>query len=135
MLLNHAIGAGWGTEGFYISFNADLSNPAGWSEPQRLPIEPDGPAQAYPQVIGLDNDSTDTKAGQLVRLFLSGESRWELIFGQPMAIPARPADKPNYIPQRDGISQSYSFIQPASATAGSVAPARIDKAVATRPRR
>ena len=104
MLLNHAVGADWGTEGFYISFNPDISNPAGWSAPQRLPLEPDSPAQAYPQIIGLDRDSTDTRGGAIVRLFLEGQSRWQLIFGPSLAIPSRQVESPGaraLLPQRN----------------------------------
>lgn len=89
MLLNHAIGAAWGTEGFYISFNPDISNPDGWSEPERLPVEPDSPFQAYPQIFGIEADGTDKLARQTARLFLQGVSNWEIVFEQPLAKPFR----------------------------------------------
>jgi hypothetical protein len=104
MLLNRAVNEDWGTEGIYISFNSDLNNPAGWSVPQRLPLEMDSPLQAYPQVIGLESDGTDRVAGQVARFFLSGQSYWEIVFGPLLPIPAResgdPKDRDRY-PKRD----------------------------------
>lgn len=93
MLLNHAVNAEWGTEGIYISFNPDLSNPQRWSAPQRLPLEMESPYLAYPQVIGLEAEGTDKVAGQVARLFLWGQSYWEIVFEQPLAIPTRPIVK------------------------------------------
>lgn len=89
MLLNHAIGAAWGTEGFYISFNPNIEDPNGWSQPQRLPVEPDSPLQAYPQIFGIEEDGTDKLARQTARLFLQGTSNWEIVFWQPLIRPAR----------------------------------------------
>jgi hypothetical protein len=92
MLLNHAVNTRWETEGFYMCFNPDLSNPGGWSPPERLPIELTSPAQAYPQVIGLDPGDTDKRVGRIARLFVSGQSFWEIQFGEPFAKPARRAN-------------------------------------------
>jgi hypothetical protein len=89
MLLNHAIGASWATEGFYISFNPDIENPEGWSTPQRLPVEPDSPLQAYPQIFGIEEDGTDRLARQVGRLFLQGLSKYEIVFWQPLVKPER----------------------------------------------
>ncbi len=89
MLLNHAIGAAWGTEGFYISFNPNIENPNGWSAPQRLPVEPDSPLQAYPQIFGIETDGTDKLARQVGRLFLQGVSKQEIVFWRPLVKPAR----------------------------------------------
>ena len=89
MLLNHAIGASWATEGFYISFNPDIENPEGWSIPQRLPVEPDSPFQAYPQIFGIEEDGTDRLARQVGRLFLQGLSKYEIVFWQPLVKPER----------------------------------------------
>jgi hypothetical protein len=107
MLLNRAVDTDWGTEGIYISFNADIGNPSGWSAPQRLPMEMDSPLLAYPQVIGLEADGTDKSAGQVARLFLSGQSNWEIVFGPSFSIPDRPLGNPGdrgRYPQR-GSSQ------------------------------
>jgi hypothetical protein len=89
MLLNHAVGAAWSTEGFYISFNPDIENPDGWSAPQRLPVEPDSPLQAYPQIFGIEEDGTDKRARQVGRLFLQGVSKHEIVFWQPVPKPPR----------------------------------------------
>ncbi|MBL8189178.1 MAG: hypothetical protein JNK38_14315 [Acidobacteria bacterium] len=91
MLLNHALGAAWSTEGFYISFNPDIENPSGWSAPQRLPVEPDSPLQAYPQIFGIEEDGTDKLARQVGRLFLQGASKHEIVFWQPVPKPQRQA--------------------------------------------
>ncbi len=78
MLLNHASDRNWTQEGIYISYNADLANPAGWSAPERLPLY--GQLGWYPQVIGTDPGETDKLAGQTPRLFLSGQSVREIAF-------------------------------------------------------
>jgi hypothetical protein len=100
MLLNRASNPEWAAEGIYISFNRDLSNPNGWSAPQRLPLEMDSPALAYPQVIGLEANGTDKIAGQVARLFLLGQSNWEIVFGDLLQAPARQ-------PNSSGGNQSY----------------------------
>ncbi len=81
LLLNRAVDARWKQEGVYVSFNPDLSNPAGWSPPEK--ILGDLPADGwYPQVVGLDAKAreTDKLAGRVARLFVRGESRWEIEF-------------------------------------------------------
>lgn len=69
---------GWPTEGTYISYNPDLSNPAGWTVPEKILEAPE--AWWYPQVIGLEIGASDREAGQVARFYISGESRWELVF-------------------------------------------------------
>jgi hypothetical protein len=77
MLLNRACcEAGWPQEGVYISFNPDLSNPAGWSKPERI-IERAG---WYPMVAGLEPGDTDKLAGRGARLFMGADSKYELHF-------------------------------------------------------
>ena len=77
MLLNRACCApGWPAEGIYVSFNADPSNPAGWSEPERL-VEGGG---WYPVAVGLEEGDTDKEAGARARFFMGSDSHWELIF-------------------------------------------------------
>lgn len=101
MLLNRASDPQWAAEGVYISFNRDLSNPDGWSAPQRLPLEMDSPAQAYPQVIGLEANGTDKLAGKVSRFFLLGQSSWELVFEAGAPAPSRQPGSPgNQPPQR-----------------------------------
>ena len=104
VLLNRTTGKDWTPEGFYISFNSDLSDPNGWSVPRALEAPRDAtpllfrppslvaqfdiPGNAdwddwgpwYPQVMGIDPEKreTDKKAGRVARLFIHGESRWEI---------------------------------------------------------
>lgn len=81
ILLNRAIDSRWKQEGTYISFNPDLANPAGWSVPQKI-LNSTGDDRWYPQVLGTDKSKreTDKLAGKTARLFIRGESRWELEF-------------------------------------------------------
>lgn len=67
----------WPGEGIYISFNPDLSNPAGWSSPERILERP--PAY-YPQVLGTGPGETDSIAGETARLYIQGVSEWEIVF-------------------------------------------------------
>jgi len=86
MLLNRACCApDWPAEGIYISYNADLENPAGWGEPERL-IEGGG---WYPMAVGLAEGDTDKEAGARARFFMGSDSTWELIFrkGQQGVLP------------------------------------------------
>lgn len=78
ILMNRAVNRYWLQEGVYISYNQDLSNPQGWSEPERLPLDPQ--ALAYPQVLGVERGETDKLVGRSARLFLTGVSRWEITF-------------------------------------------------------
>jgi hypothetical protein len=84
MLMNRAIDKDWTQEGIYVAYSRDPSNPAGWSLPAKLPVNL-RTNQWYPQVIGLDarRAETDKSAGQVARLFVRGESRWELHFARP----------------------------------------------------
>ena len=84
LLLNRATDRRWKQEGLYVSFNADLANPAGWSAPRKI-LESLGPERWYPQVIGLDQTKheTDKLAGRVARLFVRGPSRWEIEFLRP----------------------------------------------------
>jgi hypothetical protein len=83
MLLNRAKDFRWAQEGVYVTFNADLANPRGWSEPRKIlgDLKADG---WYPQVVGLDTRKreTDKLAGRVARLFVRGQSRWEIEFGR-----------------------------------------------------
>lgn len=81
MLLNRAEDANWGQEGIYICYNRDLSNPLGWSTPEKI-LEAPGPDRWYPQVMGTNAArlESDKLAGRVSRLFVRGLSRWELVF-------------------------------------------------------
>ena len=86
ILLNRAIDPAWGQEGIYITGNRDISDPAGWSQPERLPLELEGPIhmQFYPQIFGVNAQAreTDKLAGAEARLFVAGVSRWMIRFGR-----------------------------------------------------
>jgi hypothetical protein len=103
MLLNHAVDRYWSQEGVYISFNSDLEDPMGWSQPQRLPINQQ--LGFYPQVIGIDGGETDKLAGQVARLFISGHSDQEIVFHRTdgnedddLEIPSRPGPRGRGVP-------------------------------------
>jgi hypothetical protein len=85
MLLNWTMGgkADMVQRGVFISFNKDLADPTGWSEP--LQIVKHG--SWYPQAIGLGPEEGDTLAGAEARFFMSGFSAWTMRFrkGPPAA--------------------------------------------------
>lgn len=83
ILLNHACCApGWPQEGIYMSFNSDLGNPAGWTEPARILRDIGWAPGYYPQVIGLGAGESDSVVGSLARLYVHGRSKWELVFSK-----------------------------------------------------
>ena len=98
MVLNHAINTHLDADGIYISFNRDIGNPAGWSQPTML-IDLAGIRKAmaggeaalpdvlnngwYPQIIGTAKGETDKLAGRKARLFLGGMSNLEVTFLKP----------------------------------------------------
>lgn len=90
MLLNRSCcEPGWPSEGAYVSFNPNLDNPAGWTAPTKiLDREQSG---WYPSVIGLEPGGTDKVAGEVARLYVGGDSHWEIVFSwqppQPESTP------------------------------------------------
>lgn len=66
----------WPQEGVYISMNADLSDPSGWTSPHRI-IEG---GDWYPWVKGTGAKETSAVAGQRVRLFMRSSSEWRIVF-------------------------------------------------------
>lgn len=77
MLLNHTCCApGWPEDGVFISFNANLSDPSGWTEPQQIV---DG-GTWYPQVLGVMPGETDRTAGQVARFYMYGHSNAQIVF-------------------------------------------------------
>jgi len=76
MLVNRAKDESFGEEGSYISYNADLADPIGWSTPDRIVKG----GTWYPQVVGLEPDSSDASAGRVARLFSGGRSDYLLYF-------------------------------------------------------
>ncbi len=93
MLLNHSCCTpGFPQEGIYASFGLDLSNPASWSAPVKI-LDDSG---WYPQVLGRGKSGSDTLAGRISRLYIYGQSQWEIVFDKPgadsSADPAAPAN-------------------------------------------
>jgi hypothetical protein len=84
ILLNRAKDKDWTQEGVYVTFNRDLANPAGWSQPEKI-LDGQRRDHWYPQVIGLDSAKreTDKLAGKTARLFVRGQSRWEIVLLKP----------------------------------------------------
>lgn len=83
MLLNRAIDQAWKQEGVYISFNPEVADPKGWTEPVRI-MAASG-SQWYPQVVGVGEPAggTDKLAGRVTRFFLRGRSAHEIVFLRP----------------------------------------------------
>lgn len=85
----------WPQEGVYLTTNANLADPLGWTVPQKI----SGYDDWYPFVLGVGPGETSSEAGQRVRLFIRNVSEWELVFHveansvQPPADPQAP-DKP-----------------------------------------
>lgn len=80
IVMNRAINPYWQQEGVYLTANDDLSNPKGWSAPDRLPIDPQ--MRAYPQIVGVEKGETDKLVGKWGRLYLLGESKYLIEFRQ-----------------------------------------------------
>lgn len=70
---------GFPQEGIYAAFNADLSNPSGWTKPKKIL----GDVGWYPQVLGTGPRGTDSLVGKEARLYVYGQSRWKVIFRRP----------------------------------------------------
>ena len=91
MVLNRIKDTTWATEGLYISFNHDISDLNGWSPPQKIMdreeatrVDPQKPGWGYyVQVMGTAKGETDKLAGRVARLFVDGQSRWEIEFQGP----------------------------------------------------
>jgi hypothetical protein len=79
----------------YVSFTRDLSRPSEWTAPEKiLDVSAFQGCRYYPQVIGTDARArqTDKIAGQTARFFITGKSRWEMVFLRPGE--AAPASMP-----------------------------------------
>jgi hypothetical protein len=66
----------WPQEGVYLTMNADLGDPAGWTLPRRIVSGGDW----YPWAFGMAPGETSSEAGQRVRLFVRETSEWEIVF-------------------------------------------------------
>ena len=92
MILNHIQDTRWTTEGIYLSFSDDVSNPASWSTPVKI-VDRDEAIRGdsskphwngwYAQLVGTGKGETDKRASRTVRLFIDGISRWEITFKKP----------------------------------------------------
>jgi len=83
MVINRTRNSRWDTEGQYILFSGDLADPRSWSRPERL-IDPKLVGKGwYVQVVGTGKGETDTLASGKARLFIDGESKWEITFEKP----------------------------------------------------
>jgi hypothetical protein len=91
MLLNRAQDGNWRQEGIYVTFSPDPGSPTSWSPPAKLlgreevVRDPATEHGWYPQVMGTEpaKQETDTLAGRVARLFVHGQSRWEILFSRP----------------------------------------------------
>jgi hypothetical protein len=93
ILMSRAITTGMKGDGTWVSFNPNLANPGGWSEPHQVLTAAQtklaakgankGNAQNfgwYPQVIGTGHGESDRLAGKVARYFVAGVSRKEIVF-------------------------------------------------------
>jgi len=85
ILLNRATDKDWAnTQGQWSWYTVapDLANPTSWGTPQPLPFAAGDGGGWYPQVIGSDASmrETDKLAGRSARLFVGGNSKWEILF-------------------------------------------------------
>jgi hypothetical protein len=92
VVMSHACcGNEWPQEGIYVTFNGDLSEPAGWTSPTRLLRSIPWRPGFYPQVIGTGPQETDTTVGQTGRFYLHGRSQWEIVFQRSEEVAQQPA--------------------------------------------
>src|SRR5205823_1810375 len=68
----------WGSEGYYVSFNSNLDNPEGWSEPKRLDVP--GDQGWYPQVISGSPGLPYTEIDGSGMLFIHGKAIYRIEF-------------------------------------------------------
>jgi hypothetical protein len=92
MIVNRIRDSKWTTEGIYLSFSDDVSNPASWTTPVKIVDRDEAirgdPSKArwngwYAQLVGTAQGETDKQASQTARLFIDGVSRWEVTFRKP----------------------------------------------------
>ncbi|MFN7936678.1 MAG: hypothetical protein U0R19_25375 [Bryobacteraceae bacterium] len=113
--------ADWPQEGVYLTMNADLSDPKGWTAPFKIV---DG-GDWYPWFQGTAEGETSASAGQRTHLFLRQTSDWDVLFRTAGDIP-QPEDP---VDGQDGVSAvpsnwilipgSEKFTRPGSLFTGS----------------
>jgi len=141
IVMNRAVNKYWLQEGVYITYNYDLADPQGWSEPERLPIDP--LTMAYPQIVGVEKGETDKLAGRSARLFLLGQSKWEITFYRDGdnedcgdCLGSAPARMPGGVGERPSIDrQMIRAARPSLLTDLDRPPARRTQQTRERPRR
>lgn len=81
MVVNRTINSKWETEGQYVLFADRLDDPNAWTRPVKF-TDPktSGTRGWYVQVVGTGKGETDKLASRTARLFLDGESKWEIRF-------------------------------------------------------
>jgi hypothetical protein len=113
LLTRSCCSPGWPPDGIYISFSGDLSEPGGWTSPQKI-LEGVG---WYPQVLGLAYGETDKVAGQWVRLYVGGVSEWILEFNGTPDLDVGPVDTKDW----DGTYDYFTTRIPESGRRGAAA--------------
>src|SRR5688572_7607507 len=79
MLVNRAKNEYYNSEGIYLSYAQDASNPRAWSKPQKIL----NGGEWYPQVAGLETATgTDRQAAQRARFFMTGRSEHYIEFAR-----------------------------------------------------
>jgi hypothetical protein len=78
MLVNRARDETFNTDGIYVAFAPVLDDPDAWSTPRRIASG----GGWYAQVVGLDADGTDRRAGQRARFFQTGKSEFFIDFAK-----------------------------------------------------
>ena len=73
----------WPQEGVYLTMNADLADPTGWTTPYKVVDEGDW----YPWFQGTGEGETSSLSGQTMHLFLRQTSEWDIVFRMPGDIP------------------------------------------------
>jgi hypothetical protein len=91
MVVNQTKNAAWDTDGQYVLFSDTLSDPRAWSKPVKfMDWEQTHQSQPtvyghgwYVQIVGIGKGETDKLASQTARLFLDGQSSWQIRFRKP----------------------------------------------------
>ena len=81
MVVNRTSDTAWATEGQYVLFADRLDDPTAWTKPVKF-TDPktSGMRGWYVQVVGTGKGETDKLASRTARLFIDGESKWEIRF-------------------------------------------------------
>ncbi len=96
ILMNRAVTTGMKGDGTWVSFNDELANPSGWSEPAQILTAAQAQTAAkgankgnaanfgwYPQVVGTARGESDRLAGKTARYFVAGVSNKVIVFLRP----------------------------------------------------